>query len=77
MNNELWLDLIKKDNNIQKFIPINLLYPTEKKQLEAVKQDGLNIRYINNPSEVVQLEAVKQDGLSICYIDNPSEVVQL
>ena len=46
-------------------------------QLEAVKQDGNAIKYINNPSETVQLEAVKQYGYAIQYINKPSETVQL
>ena len=33
----------------------------EKVQLEAVKEDGQAIYYIENPSEEVQLEAVKED----------------
>lgn len=52
-------------------------YETEKEQLEAVKEDGYNIRYINNPSEKVQLAAVKQNAEVISYIHNPSEEVQL
>lgn len=41
--------------------------------LEAVKQNGYVIEYINNPSESVQLEAVKQNGCAIECINNPSE----
>jgi hypothetical protein len=43
--------------------------------LNAVKQNGYNIRYIKNPSEEVQLEAVKDHA--IYFIKNPSEEVQL
>ena len=52
-------------------------YKDEAEELEAVKQDGWTIQYIQNPSEKVQLKAVKQDGLVIHYIKNPSEKVQL
>lgn len=47
----------------------------EEVQLAAVKQDGHNIKYINNPSEEVQLTAVKQDKFAIGHIKNPSEKV--
>jgi protein tyrosine phosphatase (PTP) superfamily phosphohydrolase (DUF442 family) len=49
----------------------------EEAQLEAVKQDGLTIRYIHNPSEAIKLVAVKQYGNAIRFIHNPSEEVQL
>ena len=41
-------------------------------ELEAVKQNGLAVQYIDNPSEEVQLEAVKQNGGAIKYIAKPS-----
>ena len=44
--------------------------------LNAVKQDGYCIQYINNPSEEIQLEAVKQNTRSIKLINNPSKEVQ-
>ena len=46
-------------------------------KLSGVKQDGLAIRYIQNPSEKLQLAAVKENGSAIEYIKNPSEEVQL
>ena len=45
-------------------------------QLEVVKQDGLTIRYINNPSEEIQLEALRRSGIAIKYIENPSEYIK-
>ena len=42
-------------------------------KLEAVKQDGLTIKYINEPTEEMKLEAVKQNGLTIKYINEPTE----
>ena len=39
-------------------------------ELEAVKEDGYNIEYIENPSEEIQLEAVKQNGLCVQFINN-------
>ena len=53
------------------------VFNNEDLQLEAIKQNGYAIRYIENPSEKVQLAAVKQDGYSIEFIKNPSEKVQL
>ena len=47
----------------------------EQQCLEAVKENGWVIQYINNPSEAVQLEAVKENGYTIVYINNPSEAV--
>lgn len=56
---------------------IDLRQASEEVQLAAVKEDGYNIQYIENPSEEVQLAAVEEDGYSIEYIENPSEEVQL
>lgn len=42
-------------------------------KLEAVKEDGLAIKCMNNPSEQLQLEAVKQNASAIQYIKNPIE----
>ena len=50
---------------------------SEKVQMEAVKQNGYAIEFIDNPSEEVQLAAVKENGRSIKYIKNPSEQAQL
>ena len=50
-------------------------YTTEEEQLEAVKKDPCEIRFIHNPSEEVQLEAVKNNPYSIEYIKNPSASV--
>ena len=47
----------------------------EEEQIEAVKQDGCAIEYINNPSEEVQLKAVKQVGDTIRDINNPTDKV--
>ena len=53
------------------------VFNNEELQLEAVKQNGWAIQYIENPSKKVQLEAIKQNGYAIKYIKNPSEKVQL
>jgi len=50
---------------------------TKAEQLEAVKQDGYSIYYINNPAKEIQLAAVKENGWAIQYIKNPDKEVQL
>lgn len=50
---------------------------TEKEQIEWVREDTDNIRYIKNPTERVQMAAVKEHCWSIEYIENPTERVQL
>lgn len=50
---------------------------SEEEQIEAIKKDGENLRYIENPSELVQMFAVKQNGHLIRHIKNPIEKVQL
>lgn len=50
--------------------------PAEEEQLEMVKQNGNDIRFIKKPSEKVQLAAVKQDKESIVFITNPSAKVK-
>lgn len=56
---------------------VYIKHPSEKTQLESVKQDGLSLKYIEHPSEKVQIEAVKENNKAIVYIDNPSEALQL
>jgi hypothetical protein len=55
----------------------NIVNPTEKQKLLAVKANGFAIEYIKNPSEAVQIAAVAENGRSIQFIKNPSEAVQL
>ena len=54
-----------------------LNFMSKQKKLEAVRENGHSIKYIDNPSEEVQLGAVSRDGHSIKYIKNPSERVQI
>ncbi len=56
--------------NKELIIPYDIL-------LEAVKQNGHDIQYIENPSEELKLEAIKQTGHAIQYIQNPSEELKL
>jgi len=51
--------------------------PSKAEQLEAVKQNGYNIRYIRNPDKDVQLAAVEQNGINIRFIHNPDKDAQL
>lgn len=56
----------------------SLYFANEEEQLKAVKDNKVNLYYINNPSEKIQLETLKN---SSNYIDNnlcnPSEKVLL
>ena len=47
----------------------------EEKQLEFIKQNPFNIKFINNPTEEMQLEALKQDEEALQYIHNPTDKV--
>ncbi|MCS7317083.1 MAG: hypothetical protein NZZ41_02015 [Candidatus Dojkabacteria bacterium] len=40
-----------------------------------MKQNGLNIKYIENPTEKVQLATLKQNKDAIKYIRNPSKKI--
>ena len=77
-----YLNIINRYINKDKRININEKYQFSKEQeeifqLKAVRQNGLDIKSIDNPSLPIQLEAVKEDGYAIKYIDNISEEVQL
>ncbi len=45
------------------------------RDLEYVKGNGLNLRYISHPAEELCLIAVAQTGLALEFIQNPSEHV--
>jgi len=42
--------------------------PSEQAQLEAIKINEFNIRYINNPTKKVQLEAIEKSRYDIAII---------
>ena len=77
-----YIDIINKYIDKDERIDIDEKYQftkeqEEKVQLEAVRQNGYNIKAIDNPSEEVQLEAVRQEAYAIEYIKNPSLELQL
>ena len=45
--------------------------------LEAVKQNGYALRYINEQTEEMCLEAVKQDGYALQYVNEQTEEICL
>jgi hypothetical protein len=45
-------------------------------ELLRVKEDGLSIKYIENPTVEIQLEAVKENAEALRYIKHPSEFIQ-
>lgn len=51
-------------------------FGSEKEQLQEIKNNPYNIKFIYSPTEKVQIAAVKQIGAVIRYINNPSEKVQ-
>lgn len=46
---------------------------TKEMQLAAVNEDGLSIKYIENPDKDIQLAAVQENGYAIEYIENPDK----
>ena len=47
------------------------------KALEAVKQNGVTLRYVNEQTEEICLEAVKQDGYALRYVNEQTEEICL
>ena len=45
--------------------------------MEAVREDGCAVQFIDNPTEEVQLAAVRENEYALRYINNPTEEVQL
>ena len=62
---EMLLKLKNKPEYIQELVNVD-----EELEIFIVKNNGNNIRYINNPSKKVQMEAIKNTPLSIKYIRN-------
>ena len=48
-----------------------------KKALEAVKQDGLALRYVKEQTPEICLEAVKQNGYALQYVKEQTEEICL
>ena len=49
----------------------------ERKDLEMVKQNGFDLKYVKNQTETVCLEAVKQNGYALQYVKNQTEEICL
>ena len=49
----------------------------ERKDLEMVKKDGYDLRYVKNQTEQVCLAAVKQNGWALQYVKNQTESICL
>jgi len=47
------------------------------KALEAVKQNGYDLKYVINQTEAICLEAVKQNGDALQYVTNQTEAICL
>ena len=48
-----------------------------KEALEAVKQNGYNLRYVKEQTEAICLEAVKKNGYSLQYVKEQTEAICL
>ncbi len=53
------------------------LWNNKEFQIEAVKQNGLAIRFIKDPNEELKLLSVKENGSAIRHIKDPSEEMKL
>jgi len=43
----------------------------------AVKQNGLNIGYMENPTDRVKIEAIKENNRAILHIENPTDEMKM
>ena len=50
---------------------------SEELKMEAIKEYGSTIKYIENPTEEMKLDAVKNSGCAIQHINNPSEEMKM
>jgi hypothetical protein len=62
------------DNPNDKIKP---LLDLEEYQMSAVKKNGTNIKYIQNPTDKVQIYVLEKNQLYIQYIKNPTPKVQM
>lgn len=66
---------IKFERNVSYLNKVTSKYYNEKKLLDIVRKEGINIQYIKKPSEEVKFEAIKEDVNSLIYIDNPTKEI--
>ena len=52
-------------------------FETEEAALEAVKQDGMKLKFVKHQTENLCLEAVKQDGWALEYVENKTDSIIL
>ena len=67
--------LEKLDEEKKKCIGFN--YTDHNACLEAVKQNGFNLKYVKNQTPDICLEAVKQDGWALKYVKEQTEDICL
>ena len=60
--------IMNREQLVQKYVEFKHI-TDEKKALEAVKQDGNALRYVNNQTEAICLEAVKQNGNALEFVE--------
>ena len=52
-------------------------YFTKEESLEAVKQDGFALQFVNEQTKAICLEAVKQNGDALQYVKEQTEAICL
>jgi hypothetical protein len=72
LSNNKIVQLLKINPDVIKYIK----YPTKKMKKVVIKQNGLNICFINECSRKLQKMAIKQNSYAIQYIKNPTEKMQ-
>ena len=55
------------------YFPLELLVQTDEICLEAVKKNGLLLKYVENKTDEICLEAVKKNGLALWYVRDKTE----
>lgn len=60
-------------NKLKETFAYKVYIAPEEEQLEMIKKDPFDIKFINNPSEEIQLEAIKTYWNTIDEIYNPSK----
>ncbi|MEG2772369.1 MAG: DUF4116 domain-containing protein, partial [Alistipes sp.] len=60
--------ITKLDSLYEQWLKVRVTYNSQEEALEAVKQNGLTLRYVTNQTEAICLAAVKQDGYALQWV---------
>lgn len=61
MNNNIYLEAVKRDGLILKYI----INQTETTCLAAVKENGRALKYVTDQTKIICLEAIKEDAWNL------------